>query len=522
MTRLPHMTASPQIQGRRCMLLLGTLLLWTAAGCRKPAEPAAATPAPSPSEEAGLSPEETWDAVFMNGAHIGSMHTTIRPARDSADPLVEIVSDLQLSIPRFQQVVTMQVLTTSVETRDGKVRRFSYQTGLGTSPIVVEGQLQSDRMVVTHRTMGKETTSDIPWPADQGGFFAVEASLRRAPMQPGDRRTVSMLWPDVASVQVVQVAMEAQELEETTLLDGSQRLLRIAQVVHLEGLSLEVLCWTDAQGEILKTELPLAQQTMYRTTRERALARTPTVEFDIGLDTLVPIASPLPDPHATRQVVYEATLEQGDPAELFVSGVSQQVESIDARRARITVRAVRPDDPPRVPPDDPPTDADRSPNNLIQSDDPLVRELAGSIAPDATDPWQVSVALEKWVCDSIRKKHFGTAFATAAEVAHSLEGDCTEHAVLLAALCRVRGIPARVCVGLVYSPSDRGFAFHMWNEAWIADRWVPLDGTLGLGGIGAAHIKLRHSNLTAEQASSAMLSVLQVMNQLRLQVVQIQ
>ena len=40
--------------------------------------------------------------------------------------------------------------------------------------------------------------------------------------------------------------------------------------------------------------------------------------------------------------------------------------------------------------------------------------------------------------------------ATAAEVARSREGDCTEHAVLLAALARARGIPARVAMGLVY------------------------------------------------------------------------
>ena len=96
-------------------------------------------------------------------------------------------------------------------------------------------------------------------------------------------------------------------------------------------------------------------------------------------------------------------------------------------------------------------------------------------------------------------KNFSQAFATAAEVARSLEGDCTEHAVLLAALCRARKIPARVAFGLVYYPPQKGFAYHMWNEVWIADRWVPLDATLGLGGIGADHIKLGDSNLSRQQ-----------------------
>ena len=214
-------------------------------------------------------------------------------------------------------------------------------------------------------------------------------------------------------------------------------------------------------------------------------------------------------------------MQQRDPAEAFASDVSQRVESLDQRRARITVRAIRPRQPADIPAQSPPTDDDRNANSLIQSDDERVRQLAGTIAAAVTDPWQIAVALEKWVHDGIQKKNFSQGFATAADVAQSLEGDCTEHAVLLAALCRARQIP-RVCIGLVYSSTDQGFAFHMWNEAWIADRWIPLDATLGRGGIGADHLKLQHSSLSSEQAEGAVLSVLQVMNQLQLQILDVQ
>jgi transglutaminase-like putative cysteine protease len=148
--------------------------------------------------------------------------------------------------------------------------------------------------------------------------------------------------------------------------------------------------------------------------------------------------------------------------------------------------------------------------------------LAAAIAPDVTNPWELAQALEAWVHGAMTKKNFSQGFATAADVAQSLTGDCTEHAVLLAALCRARDIPARVCIGLVYSATDQGFAFHMWNEAWIVDRWVPLDATLGLGGIGAAHLKLRHSSLASDQVESVMLSVLEVMHQLQLRILEAQ
>src|SRR5690606_4085362 len=97
----------------------------------------------------------------------------------------------------------------------------------------------------------------------------------------------------------------------------------------------------------------------------------------------------------------------------------------------------------------PPTDDDRQPNNLIQSDDPAVVEMAQAVAPEETDHAKLAVELEKHVKRSITMKNFSQAFSTAAEVAKRREGDCTEHAVLLAGLARARGIPARVAIGLI-------------------------------------------------------------------------
>ena len=107
----------------------------------------------------------------------------------------------------------------------------------------------------------------------------------------------------------------------------------------------------------------------------------------------------------------------------------------------------------------------------------------------------------------------------AAEVARQLEGDCTEHAVLLAACLKARNIPARVAFGLVYVPSLKGFAYHMWTEACVADRWLPLDATQGRGGIGCDHLKLGDSNLAGADTYSDVLKVVTVFRQLELSVV---
>ena len=117
---------------------------------------------------------------------------------------------------------------------------------------------------------------------------------------------------------------------------------------------------------------------------------------------------------------------------------------------------------------------------------------------------------------------FSQNFASAAEVARNLRGDCTEHAVLLAALCRARGIPARAAMGLVYMPRRAAFGYHMWTEAWIDGAWIPLDATLGRGGIGAAHVKMTHTSLDGASPYEAMLPILQAMGQLKIEIAEVE
>ena len=131
----------------------------------------------------------------------------------------------------------------------------------------------------------------------------------------------------------------------------------------------------------------------------------------------------------------------------------------------------------------------------------------------------MAVALEKHVNELITEKDFSTALATAAEVAESRQGDCTEHAVLLAALARARGIPSRAAVGLVYVGALKGFGYHMWTEVWLGNHWYALDATRPEGGTGCGHIKIAHNNLSGTEASLVFLPVLQVMGKLKIEVV---
>ena len=188
--------------------------------------------------------------------------------------------------------------------------------------------------------------------------------------------------------------------------------------------------------------------------------------------------------------------------------------------ALLTVEAIRPD---RDLTDVPPATSspeDLLPNQLIQSDDPRVKALAESVEVDGDDQLALAIALERMVHEAITQRNFTQAFASAATVAETLEGDCTEHAVLLAAVARARGIPARVAVGLVYVQSLQSFGYHMWTEVFVNRHWLPLDATLGQGGIGAAHLKLADTNLAGQSAYLSLLPVAQVLGRLKIELLE--
>jgi hypothetical protein len=385
--------------------------------------------------------------------------------------------------------------------------------------VVTVGGVRDGQLGIDVASLGRTQSLKLPWQKEWGGLFAPEQSLRKRPLKPGESRTVRSLLPIFNMPGDTRLVGDTYETVE--LPGGSARLLKISSTLEVGPQKVETILWANDNGETLKAFVPGIGQEAVRTTKADALRRSAGKQYDLLLASTVPLKGTLPDPPFTKRVVYRARLKYGNITGLLSEGPSQRIKPIDQRSADITIVAIRPDQPAKLEHEPmPPTDADLASNNFIQSDDSQVVAMAARVAPDEADPWKLACALETFVDETIQLKNFSQAFATAAEVCRSLEGDCTEHAVLMAALCRARKIPARVAFGLVYYPPEKGFAYHMWNEVWIADRWVPMDPTLGQAGIGADHIKLGDSNLAGGSPLADLLAVIQVFGRLELEVVE--
>ena len=132
-----------------------------------------------------------------------------------------------------------------------------------------------------------------------------------------------------------------------------------------------------------------------------------------------------------------------------------------------------------------------SPEPGISSDHEEIVKKARAIVRDNRNP---GVAMEKivsWVYWNLKKKPV-VAVPDSLEILRTMVGDCNEHAVLVTALLRAIGIPARVCVGLVYG---RGaFYYHAWTEGYEG-QWISMDATLNQMPADATHIKLVQGGL---------------------------
>jgi len=496
-------------------------------GCDSPKEvapPKLSGPATVANEEAvDEKPfREDWEAHYMHGSKIGHTRTSYRHAKLDGTPVVRIEQVGRVSVLRNDQRVEQTSRQVSWETEAGEVRRIENTMLLGDTPQIMRCVVDGKRATLSLVTGDRTQTQVLMWPEGTRGPTAIQDDLLRSPMKPGETRELSMLLP--VFNKIAKVALAAKQMESIDVGRAKQELLHIDAVSTLEGgLSIKTIIWTDAQGKMLKSEYPDLGQTAIATTSAAAVAQddsgAPAV--DIGRSTMVKIAPPFVDAHAKTSATYRLTLPGDDSAELLPNCESQTVKKLSDGGYEVVVTALRPDTPlptgyvVRVP-----TASDLTPNTLVESDDQRIIVMARNAVGNETDVWGKAKKLEAYVRQIIRTKEFSPAFGTASETAKSLTGDCTEFSVLLCAMLRSRGIPARSAIGLVYVEKEEAFVYHMWTEAYIGTRWIGLDATRGAGGLSAAYLKIADMNFEGADPYAGLLRIFGVIGRLKVEVVE--
>lgn len=145
-----------------------------------------------------------------------------------------------------------------------------------------------------------------------------------------------------------------------------------------------------------------------------------------------------------------------------------------------------------LPSDEASLEAARRPTPWLQSDHRRLREIGAPVGllpvPDAEKMEILRRTARPYLDEIDFAGHF-----SALEALERGAGDCTESAVLLAALGRAAGIPTLVASGLVYSRASyhgvtNTFMPHSWTLAFVDGEWKSFD--LALDAFDSTHIAL--------------------------------
>jgi hypothetical protein len=481
-------------------------------------------PASLAAQEKRKTVAEWWEAAYLQGARAGYVHTVVEEIDQDGIPVRRAAIELRLNVKRFSDVIQLAMDNGTYELPEGKVfGTFMKQMVGKNKSLEIIGTVDGKRLTLTR---DKSTVlNPTPWDPEVLGVSRQKTMFKDRKVKPGDAFIYKSFEPTVNLVVVSHV--QVKEEEEVELFAGKQkrRLLRVqAQAEKIGNFQLPpYTSWLDDDLMPVRsqTEVPgLGVVTLYQSPKSFALAPAGTPpSLDVGISHYVRLKQRITRPHETKTAVYRISVQdEEEVASTFSRDSRQEVKNVKGSTLELHVRGAAGDG--EAP--EPPAEFTQS-SYFITSADPKVQDLARQAVGVEKEPWKKAAKIEKWVHERMRiGNHEG--LAPADHVARTLVGDCTEFAMLTAAMCRAQGIPARTAMGLIYADVRTGpvFAFHMWTEVWVSGRWHALDATLGLGHVGAAHLKISDQSWHDERSLTPLLPVVRVLGKLAIDVVRVE
>jgi hypothetical protein len=434
--------------------------------------------------------ETEYYAVFMDNKKVGRAEGL----RTVDKGIVRTTEKMEMTIARAGASMTIKTVETVIESKDGLPIGFETEENMAGMAKKVVGKLTNQGKVdITITATGTSQQMTIDWP--QGAMMT--ESLRLLQLQKGLNEAtsyqVNMFSPALLAAVPVQISIGGSG--QVDLLGSVVELTKVTTTMMIMTESFTSTSYVDKQLSAKKIVMPMLGMNLELVACDKAFALSDNDVVDFLERLLVQCPAPLSDVESKKSITYH--IKPIDAAKVKIpSGDSQMVQFQADGTIAVTVRPIEPDSGIKFPYEGDSTEILESlkPTRYLQSDDEMVSDLARRAVSGAEDAATALRQIESFVNGYITAKNLSVGYATAADVAASRQGDCSEHALLAAAMCRSAGIPARVVSGIVYTPSFAGrkdvFIGHAWAEAFVGDKWIAIDPTRAPSGFGPGHIAL--------------------------------
>ena len=451
---------------------------------------------------------EEWSVLILDGKRCGFDSTITTQTSEPGGLRYHTVEQQEFVAKRMGTSIKITETSKVTEDADGGVLSFEDRTAGGGSDISSTGRREGDDLIVSSR--GQTQRFHVPRLAALGPE-AVRRANDAMPLRAGQKLSLPTFETDYPQGPVTEQAVVVGQ-EGIDVNGSKRRLWKVRSTTSLSG-NMATVNWVDdrANDVMSRMSLPgIGEFTEVVTSRAECMKQPEGAE--LFATTLVRPNRAIPSPHWQKEVWYRITAPRTKEMLMLWNHDEQRVISSEPGVIEfvVTVPHIVPSDADWELPhaDTPELDRYLQPSSYIESNAPIIQSLAKKAVGQVRNPVTAAHRIETFVENYITKKDLNVGFASAEETAHSREGDCTEHAVLCAALGRAVGLPTRCVFGLGYIPPgeneptianatgpDTGiFGFHMWAEAWIAPgKWVAMDAALG--GFDVGHIAIMKTAL---------------------------
>jgi hypothetical protein len=419
--------------------------------------------------------DRQWYSLTIDGNRVGyAWHDHDQQSGRLSDSEV-----MRIEVEQLRKRVTVEMRNEVIRSAAGLPQRMDVESIIGSTRNGWQGTLSADTRtlnVVVSAAAGAQTFSV---PVDL--ILPDRLSEALKPVWREGRREIEVQYLEPTAAKPIGLRAD--------LLSSPNTEPRVTQVRTSEIIghwSHQEIIWIGDDGQILHRERKFFGATLVWDRCLRDCDSQVDKPFDLMSKLVVQSPYRIPKGAFAGPIRYVISRVDGDAPQ--IPGTGEQAVVMNGSTAILTVCATC-GDPEQL------TESERRrylrSNAWVQSELPEIRDFANRHGRGRSQA-EIMNNLVAAVRDHMTGPVDYLGYGSAAEALRTRSGDCTEYAVLLAALARARDIPSRVAYGLVYADRFSGkkdvFSPHAWVQVWTGTRWQSYDA--GIGEFDATHLAL--------------------------------
>jgi len=358
---------------------------------------------------------------------------------------------------------------------DFTLRTFDFTISSGRFEFNATGKIDGEKLSVYTEDSGKRRKIEIPLKKKPYIVAGVVDAAFTSGLEEGELISFNIFDP--ATMGQETVLLKAGKREEISI--GGARQMALKMLLSFKGTTQNL--WIGDKGEVLKEE-GIFGIGLEKTTREDALSGL-WLQASDDLTKIASLHSNIKFDNPEKLTLLKVKIEGVEPESLKMNSERQIFKDMILEIKKESIS-------------DLPENTDIKKNDVkwlyflqptpfIQSDNRKILNVVSNTVNPSDPPLEKTRKLMAWINSNIKKRPV-ISLPDAVSTLENGAGDCNEHSVLMAALARAAGIPAKVEAGLVYL--NGRFYYHAWNLLYLG-KWITVDSLFNQLPADVTHIR---------------------------------